>query len=674
MARGRRRSRRHLNAVVTTLVTLMAATGVLTTPADAADTPGEGPDRLLPLRLGLLLPGTFSNPEAIDGDLVVGDAVAGYGPRAWDSEFDRWFRPMLDHAVVWDITDPDPAPLDLGTLGGRRSHAVAVDETWVVGSAETGAGPEHAFAVDVSAEHPTMLDLGTLPGYTLSWATAVDDGIVVGTSSSGGLGQAFAVDLNAENPQMVSLGSLGGHSNAAAVDNGVVVGRAWSSEDDRMHVFAVDLRSPDPTMRDLGTFGGYAGPSRLVIDDGVVVGSVGTLEADGRAGPNHAFVVNLSDPEATLLDLHSGAPDSESWAVDVENGVVVGHERPRTGDSFAFVYDVATGSRRQLPMGVIDVDSAGIALGVGPGTDGVPRALVFDATNPEPEFADRGALVSLDRTGPNPADEQVLVGTIMGRAAVWPVGETIRIHRPVVSAHESTGAVAVRVLRTGDLSDPASVRYRTEAGTARVDTDFTSTAGTLSFEPGQSEATIRVPVRDDTHPEPIERFTVRLSEPSAGQRLLTSQTTVSLRESDQRPDLKVSTAARRGYIGDDVYNDTAARQTKTAPARRGGTRSFYVRLHNDHDAAITTSIRPRQTPSGVRVRYIHAGEDVTKAVTGRGGWKVSVRPDRRVLVRLDVTAGRRLRLGATPTVKLAATWSGDQTRRDVVGAKIQVRR
>jgi uncharacterized membrane protein len=656
--------------MATALVTLLAATGALVTPADAAATPGEGPDRLLPLRLGLLLPGTSSHAQAIDGDLVVGAAVAGYGPREWDSEFDRWDRPTLHHAVVWDITDPDPAPLDLGTLGGRQSQAVAVDGTWVVGSADTPDGRTHAFAADVAADEPTMRDLGTLPGNTSSWAIAVDDGIAVGNSYDGRIVQAVAVDLTAADPEMVPLGNLGGSSYAAAVDKGIVVGVAWSSEDDRPHVFAVDVASPDPVMRDRGHLGGQRSPRSLAIDDGIVVGSAFTLE-----GSEHAFVVDLTAADATLRDLYPAGFRTDTWPMDVENGVVVGNGRHyETGETFGFVYDVATGTLRQFSRSVVDVDSAGTAIGTGPDSSGARRAFVFDATDPEPEFVDRGVLVSADDTGPNPVDEQVLVGTAGGRAAVWPVGETVRVHRSRLNARESAGAVRVRVLRTGDLTAPASVHYRTEAGSARADVDFTSTAGTLSFVSGQSLATIRIPVRDDARPEPVERFTVRLTKPSSGQRLLASEATVTLRESDQQPDLEVSTTAHKAYLGNGVHNRTAAQQTATSPIRLRDTRSFYVRLHNDYNAAITTSVRPAQTPAGVRVRYIHAGEDITEAVTGPGGWKATVRPGRRVLVRLEVKAGRTLQPGETRTIKVAAIWSGDQTRRDVVGAKVQVRR
>lgn len=667
MTRGTRRSRRHVTAVA--LLALMAAAG-LVAPAGAADTPGEGPERVLPLWLAPLLPGTPTDLKAIDGDLVAGDAVAGFGPRWWDDEFDNWKRDALTHAVVWDITDRNPVPRDLGTLGGAESHAVAIDGTWVVGSAETADGRIHAFAVDVAADDPTMIDLGTLPGHTGSWATAVHGGIVVGTSSDGQTGQAFAVDLKAAEPRMVPLGNLGRGSFADAVDNGVVVGGAFSPEDERWHLFAVDLTSPDHAMRDLGHLGGRGWPSDLAIDDGIVVGSAPTLE-----GSNHAFVVDLTAADATMRDLYLGELRTETRPTDVENGIVVGNGwRYVTGERFGFVFDVATGTRRQLRKSVMDVDSNGTAIGIGSEGDGPVRAFMFDATAAEPVFVDRGVLVSFKGTS-IPVDEHMLVGTdAYGHAAVWPVGETMRVQGSPLRAPESAGAVRVRVLRTGDLTVPATVRYRTEAGSARADSDFTSRAGTLHFVAGQSEATIKIPVRDDNRPEPVERFTVRLTQPSAAQRLLTSEGTVALRESDQRPDLEVATTARKGFIGNGVHNGTAARQTATAGLRPGDTRSFYVRLHNDHNAAITASIRPKQTPAGVSVRYLHADEDITQAVTGPGGWKVTVRPGRRVLVRLEVVADSSLRPGATRTVKAAALWLGDQTRRDVVGAMVQVRR
>jgi hypothetical protein len=68
------------------------------------------------------------------------------------------------------------------------------------------------------------------------------------------------------------------------------------------------------------------------------------------------------------------------------------------------------------------------------------------------------------------------------------------------------------VLRTGDVSVAANVDWQLDFGTAdALDLGVRqSTFGTVSFAPGQAQATIVVQVAGDTRPEPDETFTLRL--------------------------------------------------------------------------------------------------------------------------------------------------------------------
>lgn len=67
------------------------------------------------------------------------------------------------------LAQPAWVPTDLGTLGGARSEAHAINaEGWVVGSGDTlvGHGPTHAFLWQ--GVPGGMFDLGTLGGSTSS--------------------------------------------------------------------------------------------------------------------------------------------------------------------------------------------------------------------------------------------------------------------------------------------------------------------------------------------------------------------------------------------------------------------------------------------------------------------------------------------------------------------------
>jgi hypothetical protein len=63
---------------------------------------------------------------------------------------------------------------------------------------------------------------------------------------------------------------------------------------------------------------------------------------------------------------------------------------------------------------------------------------------------------------------------------------------------------------------PVTVAYSTTDGTARAGLDYTAVAGTLTFAPGTTSASISVPILDDTLSEPVETFTLSVVNPTNG--------------------------------------------------------------------------------------------------------------------------------------------------------------
>jgi hypothetical protein len=83
--------------------------------------------------------------------------------------------------------------------------------------------------------------------------------------------------------------------------------------------------------------------------------------------------------------------------------------------------------------------------------------------------------------------------------------------------------VPFTIVREGSTLSPLSVTYSTASGTATSGADFTPTSGSVSWGAGDaSPRTVSVAVTDDAEPEPAEAFTVSLSEPSSGARVLSS--------------------------------------------------------------------------------------------------------------------------------------------------------
>jgi hypothetical protein len=80
-------------------------------------------------------------------------------------------------------------------------------------------------------------------------------------------------------------------------------------------------------------------------------------------------------------------------------------------------------------------------------------------------------------------------------------------------AAEGAGKIDFTVTRAGDLSQAASVGYRTVDGTATSLKDYTFASGTLNFAAGDASETFSVLLTEDFHDEADERFNVELRGP-----------------------------------------------------------------------------------------------------------------------------------------------------------------
>jgi Calx-beta domain len=77
--------------------------------------------------------------------------------------------------------------------------------------------------------------------------------------------------------------------------------------------------------------------------------------------------------------------------------------------------------------------------------------------------------------------------------------------------NNGTTSLVLTVTRSGNSDVQITVQYRTADGNASSKSDYTSTSGTLTFQPGQTSRTIAVAIKGDRKREPNETFTVRLS-------------------------------------------------------------------------------------------------------------------------------------------------------------------
>ena len=103
-----------------------------------------------------------------------------------------------------------------------------------------------------------------------------------------------------------------------------------------------------------------------------------------------------------------------------------------------------------------------------------------------------------------------------GRALSTTIATTVRgpVAVSVADARAEEGTdetldFAVTLSRAASAT--VAVAYATADGTATAGADYTRTSGTLTFAPGETATTVRVPVLDDAHDEGEETLTLRLS-------------------------------------------------------------------------------------------------------------------------------------------------------------------
>ena len=107
---------------------------------------------------------------------------------------------------------------------------------------------------------------------------------------------------------------------------------------------------------------------------------------------------------------------------------------------------------------------------------------------------------------------------------------SVSVRAPAV--RETAGTAAFTVLLSRPSPRPVEVTYETLDGTAQAGADYAATAGRLTFAPGQTEATVSVPVMDDGALENVETFLMTLEATDRAERLPTTDGEASIHDDD----------------------------------------------------------------------------------------------------------------------------------------------
>ena len=103
----------------------------------------------------------------------------------------------------------------------------------------------------------------------------------------------------------------------------------------------------------------------------------------------------------------------------------------------------------------------------------------------------------------------------------------------VADANCSEGGVLNIVFsRSGNTANAISVDAHTSSGTATEEQDYNGGSGTINFAPGQTSVVVSLPTIDDSLLEGAETFSVSLSNPSTGARIIHDTATMTIQDND----------------------------------------------------------------------------------------------------------------------------------------------
>ena len=182
----------------------------------------------------------------------------------------------------------------------------------------------------------------------------------------------------------------------------------------------------------------------------------------------------------------------------------------------------------------------------------------------------------------------------------------------VTEGEDATADFTVRL--TPAATATVTVDYATEDASAMAPGDYTATSGTLTFDAGETEKTVSVPIVDDSVEDDGETFNLRLSNPSGGDAVLAPRTFGIAR------------------IGNDESGTPAVTpltaELSGAPDAHGG-EAFTVELAFSEELPL--SYRTLQGGDGQAGAIAVTGGAVTRAARVAAGenrrWTVTVEPD-----------------------------------------------
>ena len=348
-------------------------------------------------------------------------------------------------------------------------------------------------------------------------AVAAAPAAVVHTPAGGGYGDAEAAALPVVTVTETTALSLAVGDAAGAEDVGRLAFEVTlSAAPGAALTVPWETRDGTAAAGDAGDYAAAGGTLTFSPGEALTQAVRVTIHDDDEDEPEESFEVVLGEPSLDGVTVGDGVGTGTIADDDLPSvSIAAGAASVTEGEAVVFAATRAGDVAAGLVVGLSVEEEGGFLAGEAPG------AVVFEAGSATAEVRLTTEDDALD-------EPDGLLRATLAAGSGWSVpasaaaAETAVVDNddpPVLTiagatAAESEGAVEL-VVRLGAASGRrVTVRYATADGTATAGADYTATAGTLRFDPGVTEGTIRVPVSDDAEDEPeSETFTVTLSEP-----------------------------------------------------------------------------------------------------------------------------------------------------------------
>ena len=251
--------------------------------------------------------------------------------------------------------------------------------------------------------------------------------------------------------------------------------------------------------------------------DGVAIAANG-LKPDGGG---------IEDAQgAAAVLIHGATPAAARHRVDGVRPLLLSAMRPTGGDTFILTFSEPISSVASTSFGFRDVNEFHLPTPVEAVISGAAVELA------PPTTFDINLVGSIDIGLGGVRD---LAGNGNATTSLFAVSASSLPQVSVADAEGTEGtdpSVDFTVRLSAAQTGTVTIDYNTQDGTATAGSDYTARSGTLTFNAGETEKTVSVPIIDDTVPDDGETFVLVLTNP-AGATLGNAMATGTIRNTEE---------------------------------------------------------------------------------------------------------------------------------------------